>query len=252
MIPLSVIKVRMLYNPCSENFTFTIHGLNQLLAYTKTSFKPRMIWLNFYEILGLTSETISLILLHNFFIKFSFKCPIIPMPLKLIDLFINTGQSIWDASWTVNWLFLYFIVVHVCRRCVKFTLAPLCLCDPGDAVWHAGGRSSGLAEEHSVSTLHQEQQTDHLVLAGKVPSTTHTRARTQIQTLYVFSSWESLLRAFSVSSFAAGKRSGQRSETAAHAVCHWNVPTSSGRLRRTYGSVTRKNDRVISHCMCLI
>lgn len=122
------------------------------------------------------------------------------MPRKLIDLFINTGQSIWDAFWTVNWLFLYFIVVHVCRRCVKFTLVPLCLCDPGDAVWHAGGRSSGLAEEHSVSTLHQEQQTDHLVLAGKVSSTTHMHARTQIQTLYVFSSWESLLRAFSVSS----------------------------------------------------
>lgn len=177
MIPLSVIKVRMLYNPRSENFTFTIHGLNQLLAYTKTSFKPRMIWLHFYEILGLTSETISLILLHKIFIKFSFKCPIIPMPRKLIDLFINTGQSIWDASWTVNWLFLYFIVVHVCRRCVKFTLVPLCLCDPGDAVWHAGGRSSGLAEEHSVSTLHQEQQTDHLVLAGKVSSTTHMRTR---------------------------------------------------------------------------
>lgn len=43
----------------------------------------------------------------------------------------------------------------------------MCLC-AGDAVWHAGGGPAGLAEEHCVPSLHQEQQTDHLVLAGKV------------------------------------------------------------------------------------
>lgn len=36
----------------------------------------------------------------------------------------------------------------------------------GDVVWHAGSGSSGLAEEHGVSSLHTQQQTDHLVLAG--------------------------------------------------------------------------------------
>ncbi len=33
-------------------------------------------------------------------------------------------------------------------------------------MWHAGGGSAGLAEEHSLSSLHTQQQTDHLVLAG--------------------------------------------------------------------------------------
>lgn len=37
---------------------------------------------------------------------------------------------------------------------------------PGDAVWDAGGGPAGLAEKHSVPSLHQEQQADHLVLAG--------------------------------------------------------------------------------------
>lgn len=45
------------------------------------------------------------------------------------------------------------------------------MCDPGNAVRHAGGGPAGLAEEHSVSSLHKEQQTDHLVLAG---TDTHT------------------------------------------------------------------------------
>lgn len=39
---------------------------------------------------------------------------------------------------------------------------------PGDALRHAGGGPAGLAEEHGVSTLHEEQQTDYLVLAGTV------------------------------------------------------------------------------------
>lgn len=46
---------------------------------------------------------------------------------------------------------------------------------PGDAMWHAGGRPARLAEEHCVSTLHKEQQTDHLVLAGTV---THKQTNT--------------------------------------------------------------------------
>lgn len=41
----------------------------------------------------------------------------------------------------------------------------------GDAVWNAGGRPAGLAEEHSVPPLHEEQQTNHLVLAGTVMQT---------------------------------------------------------------------------------
>lgn len=50
----------------------------------------------------------------------------------------------------------------------------MCVFDLGDAVWHAGGRSAGLAEEHGLPSLHKEQQTDHLVLAGTVThSNTH-------------------------------------------------------------------------------
>lgn len=36
-----------------------------------------------------------------------------------------------------------------------------------DAVWDAGDRYGRLAEEHHLQTLHQEQQADPLVLAGK-------------------------------------------------------------------------------------
>lgn len=47
----------------------------------------------------------------------------------------------------------------------------VCFFYPGDAVWNARGRPAGLAEEHSVPPLHQEQQTNHLVLAGTVTQT---------------------------------------------------------------------------------
>lgn len=40
------------------------------------------------------------------------------------------------------------------------------VCFLGDALRDAGGGSSGLAEKHCVSALYQEQQTDHVVLAG--------------------------------------------------------------------------------------
>lgn len=33
-------------------------------------------------------------------------------------------------------------------------------------MWHAGGGPGRLAEEYRVPTLHQEQQANHLVLAG--------------------------------------------------------------------------------------
>lgn len=36
-----------------------------------------------------------------------------------------------------------------------------------DALWDARDRPGGLAEEHHLQTLHQEQQTDPLVLAGR-------------------------------------------------------------------------------------
>lgn len=56
---------------------------------------------------------------------------------------------------------------------------------PGDVVRHAGGGPAGLAEEHRVSPLHEEQQTDHLVLAGKVSlALTHTRTRDVTLRLY--------------------------------------------------------------------
>lgn len=58
---------------------------------------------------------------------------------------------------------------------VRRLCACMCVFEPGDAVWHAGGRPAGLAEEHGVSTLHKEQQTDHLVLAGTV---THKHTHT--------------------------------------------------------------------------
>lgn len=50
-------------------------------------------------------------------------------------------------------------------RCERLSVTAVSLC-AGDAVWHAGGGSPGLAEEHGVSSLHAQQQTDHLVLAG--------------------------------------------------------------------------------------
>jgi len=56
---------------------------------------------------------------------------------------------------------------HPSMPCVLFIYVHVCF-NPGNAVWHAGGRPSGLAEKHSVSSLHQEQQADHLVLAGTV------------------------------------------------------------------------------------
>lgn len=36
-----------------------------------------------------------------------------------------------------------------------------------DAVWHAGDRHERLAEEHHLPALHQEQQADPVVLAGR-------------------------------------------------------------------------------------
>lgn len=51
------------------------------------------------------------------------------------------------------------------NRCERLSVTGVSLC-AGDAVWHAGGGSSRLAEEHGVSSLHAQQQTDHLVLAG--------------------------------------------------------------------------------------
>lgn len=36
----------------------------------------------------------------------------------------------------------------------------------GDAVWDAGDRPGGLAEEHNLQALCSKQQTDPLVLAG--------------------------------------------------------------------------------------
>lgn len=61
-------------------------------------------------------------------------------------------------------------------------------------MWDAGGGPSGLAEKHCVSTLHQEQQTDHLVLA-------------------------------------VGERSGQRGSAASDAVRHWHLQVTARRLR---------------------
>lgn len=53
------------------------------------------------------------------------------------------------------------------RRPLRVALSDAVSLCAGDAVWHAGGGSSGLAEEHGVSSLHAQQQTDHLVLAGE-------------------------------------------------------------------------------------
>lgn len=47
----------------------------------------------------------------------------------------------------------YVHYVCVCVICDS----PVCVCDPGDAVWDAGGRPAGLAEEHGLPALHQEQ-----------------------------------------------------------------------------------------------
>lgn len=54
------------------------------------------------------------------------------------------------------------------------TPPPLHVVPTGDVVRHAGGGPAGLAEEHCVPPLHQEQQTDHLVLAGMEDTHTHT------------------------------------------------------------------------------
>lgn len=69
-------------------------------------------------------------------------------------------------SFCVRILSPYFCVFALCS--MHHWCTCMCLFDPGDAVWHAGGRPSGLAEKHSVPSLHKEQQADHLVLAGTV------------------------------------------------------------------------------------
>ena len=54
-----------------------------------------------------------------------------------------------------------------------------CPLSPADAVRHAGDRHERLAEEHHLPALHQEQQTDPVVLAGQSQRREHLRPAPQ-------------------------------------------------------------------------
>lgn len=84
------------------------------------------------------------------------------LPVQVLTFYFSSSSPIiWISA--MGWIIDCFF---------SSTSLVFCVFSPsGDALRHAGSGPSGLAEEHRVPSLYQEQQTDHLVLAGTVAQT---------------------------------------------------------------------------------